>query len=236
MIPFFFSQHLQTREKPWLALPWLQWLRYSSTTFSSFLQNSSDHHLSSFIQIFQLEEIPYFQGLLKANWAEVRVCMLSCFNRVLLFSTLWPQPTRLYCPWDSPGKNTGVDCPALLQGIFPTQGSNPCLLYLLHWQIPHHKCHLGSPGESGMVLFSPVTLVKSTPPTLRPWFPNCTEKKSNQTSKAPSNLGGPPVFSPGPQLPSLTCGKTLSPPSCILASPPRPLHSQREWTRTTNLH
>ena len=31
-------------------------------------------------------------------------------------------------------KNTGVSCPALLQGIFPTQGSNPCILYLLHWQ------------------------------------------------------------------------------------------------------
>ena len=36
---------------------------------------------------------------------------------------------------DSPGKNTGVDCHALLQGIFPTQGSNPCLLCLLHWQV-----------------------------------------------------------------------------------------------------
>ena len=30
------------------------------------------------------------------------------------------QPTRLPCPWDSPGKNTGVGCHALLQGIFPT--------------------------------------------------------------------------------------------------------------------
>ena len=41
---------------------------------------------------------------------------------------------RLLCPWDSPGKNTGVGCRALLQGILPTQGSNPCLFYLLHWQ------------------------------------------------------------------------------------------------------
>ena len=37
------------------------------------------------------------------------------------------QPTRLPCPWDSPGKNTGVGCRLLLQGIFPTQGSNPGL-------------------------------------------------------------------------------------------------------------
>ena len=40
-------------------------------------------------------------------------------------------PTRLLGPWDFPGKNTGVGCHALLQGIFPTQVSNPCLL---HWQ------------------------------------------------------------------------------------------------------
>ena len=35
---------------------------------------------------------------------------------------------------DSPGKNTGVGCLSLLQGTFPTQGSNPSLLCLLHWQ------------------------------------------------------------------------------------------------------
>ena len=37
------------------------------------------------------------------------------------------QPTRLLCPWDSPGNSTGVDCHSLLQGIFPTPGSNPGL-------------------------------------------------------------------------------------------------------------
>ena len=37
------------------------------------------------------------------------------------------QPARLLCPWDSPGKNIGVACHALLQGIFLTQGSNLCL-------------------------------------------------------------------------------------------------------------
>ena len=36
---------------------------------------------------------------------------------------------------DSPGNNTGVGCYALLQGIFPTQGSNLHLLHLLHWQV-----------------------------------------------------------------------------------------------------
>ena len=37
------------------------------------------------------------------------------------------QSTRLLHPWDSPGKNTGVDCHFRPQGIFPTQGSNPGL-------------------------------------------------------------------------------------------------------------
>ena len=35
---------------------------------------------------------------------------------------LWP--TRLFHPWESPGKNTGVGCRALLQGVFLTQGMN----------------------------------------------------------------------------------------------------------------
>ena len=45
------------------------------------------------------------------------------------------QPARLLCPWDSPGKNTGVGSPSLLQGIFLTHGLNPRLLrcrYILY--------------------------------------------------------------------------------------------------------
>ena len=44
------------------------------------------------------------------------------------------QPNRLLCPWDFPGKNTGVGCHFLLQEIFPTQQLNLYLLCLLHWQ------------------------------------------------------------------------------------------------------
>ena len=39
------------------------------------------------------------------------------------------QPTMLLHPWDFPGKSTGVGCYFLLQGIFPTQGSNLGLLH-----------------------------------------------------------------------------------------------------------
>ena len=46
------------------------------------------------------------------------------------------QPTRLFCPWDFPGKDIGVGCHFLLQGIFPTQGLNLGLLHvrqILYW-------------------------------------------------------------------------------------------------------
>ena len=50
------------------------------------------------------------------------------------------QPCGLCSPWKSPGQNTGVDSLSLLQGIFPSQGSNPgfphCgqILYQLSYQ------------------------------------------------------------------------------------------------------
>ena len=59
----------------------------------------------------------------------------------------WLYPTRLLCPWNSPGKNTGVGCHALLQGIFPTQGSNPGFPYCRH--ILYHLSHQGNPEALG---------------------------------------------------------------------------------------
>ena len=53
------------------------------------------------------------------------------------------QPCGLYSPWNSPGQNTGVGRLSLLQGIFPTQGSNPGLPHC-GW-IPYQLNHKGSP-------------------------------------------------------------------------------------------
>ena len=56
------------------------------------------------------------------------------------------QPTRFLCPWDYPGKNTGVGCHFLLLGILPPQGLN---LHLLLWQadslLPSHLGSLSGP-------------------------------------------------------------------------------------------
>ena len=57
------------------------------------------------------------------------------WNCSVMSDSLWPH--GLYSPWNSPGQNTRVSSLCLLQGIFPTQGSNPCLpdcrWILYHW-------------------------------------------------------------------------------------------------------
>ena len=71
--------------------------------------------------------------------------LLSCFSPLWLFAIPRLQPARLLCLWDFPIKNTGVGCHFLLQGIFPTQGSNPCLLCFLQWQVDSLPLsHLGT--------------------------------------------------------------------------------------------
>ena len=52
------------------------------------------------------------------------------------------RPHGLYSPWNSPGQNTGVGGLSLLQGIFPTQGSNPAFLHCrwIIYQLSHQGC------------------------------------------------------------------------------------------------
>ena len=92
----------------------------------------------------------------KKAWSDPKCTLLSersqyphacqiAFSHTWLFQPYGLEPARLLCPWDSPGKNTGVGCHAL-QGIFPTQGSIPYLLCLLHWQAG--SLPLAPPGKS----------------------------------------------------------------------------------------
>ena len=61
------------------------------------------------------------------------------------------QPHGLYSPRNSPGQNTGVGSLSLLQGIFPTQGSNPGLPHCR--RIFYQLSHQGSPGILEWVAF-----------------------------------------------------------------------------------
>ena len=59
--------------------------------------------------------------------------------------------SRLLCPWNSPGMNTGVGSHSLLQGIFPTQGLNPGLPHCR--RIRYHLSHQGSNCTPVKILF-----------------------------------------------------------------------------------
>ena len=79
------------------------------------------HHFTSLSLMSVMEEVNFPPKHIEG----VKVKSLS---HVQLFATHGLQPTRLLCPWDFPGKDTGVLCYFLLQGIFLTQGSNLGLL------------------------------------------------------------------------------------------------------------
>ena len=78
----------------------------------------------------------------------VCVCVCMCVHSVMSSSlqSSRPQPASLRCWWNYPGKNTGLGCHFLLQEIFPTQGLNPSLLHLLHWQV--ESLPLAPPGKN----------------------------------------------------------------------------------------
>ena len=76
------------------------------------------------------------------SWNYVTIVLVCCQGAGSSPDSLQPHglwPARLLCPWDSPGKKTGVGCHFLLQGIFPTHGSNPRLLHCR--QFLYHLSH-----------------------------------------------------------------------------------------------
>ena len=73
-------------------------------------------------------------------WFHIGVCALITQSCPTV-----SDPSRLLCPWNSPGKNTRAACHFLLPGIFLTQGSEPSLMSLQHWQVDSLPLsHLGS--------------------------------------------------------------------------------------------
>ena len=77
----------------------------------------------------------------RISFLKLRKMKVKSISRVRLFATPWTVAcTRLLHPWDYVAKSTGVGCHFLLQGIFPTQGSNPGL--------PHCRQTLYHPSHS----------------------------------------------------------------------------------------
>ena len=91
-------------------------------------------HRTSFLEVWWgLSELMF-------KWTLMHMLVANLLSHVQLFVTPW---TVL----NSPGRNTGVGCHSLLQGIFPTQGSNTGLL--LCRQILYHLSHQGNQCREG---------------------------------------------------------------------------------------
>ena len=90
------------------------------------------------------------------RWFYIYMHMISHFSCVQLFATLCTVAHQAPLSMGFFGKNTGVGCHFLLQGIFPTRGSNLCLLCLLHWRAG--SLTLAPPGKPHCpypILFTP---------------------------------------------------------------------------------
>ena len=77
--------------------------------------------------------------------------LLLFFSCKVMSNSLWPHglyPARLFCPWDFPGKNTGVGCDLLLQGSLPRNLFNPGI----------------EPASPALAGFLPLRLFTTEPP------------------------------------------------------------------------
>ena len=98
---------------------------------------------------------PYYSKLSCCVCVCMCVCMLSRFSWVWFFATLWTVPTRFLWPWDSAGKNTGVDCHALAPGDAPRPRPGIEPVSLMSPALADGFLSLAPPGKpSGLVSYS----------------------------------------------------------------------------------
>ena len=115
------------------------------------------------------------------------LCVCLCvLSRSVVSNSATPWTVACQAPLSMgfPGKNTGVGCHFLLQGIFPTQESNLHLPWLLHWQADSLSLHyLGNPGALHILHFGEKKNVKRSRATFEPggallaisWKVHCTD-------------------------------------------------------------
>ena len=134
-----------------------------------------------------------------------RLLVLLLLNVLSVSRSVVSDSLRPLRPWNFPGKNTGVGCHFLLQGLFLTQGLSPRLLCLLRWQADSLRSELpGQPAHpyveaEDVTLFSAQGLVVSLPgvpaqgpaPRARPGPASLPRSLLSTDGLGPSAGGGP---------------------------------------------
>ena len=139
---FLLTMHASLVTQMVQHVPTMQETRVQSLGWEDLLEKAmATHSITLAWKIPWMEEPGRLQSMgsqrVRHDWAtslSFSPCVLSHFSHVWLFATPWTVACQTV-HGDSPGKNSRVGCHALLQRIFPTQGSNLCLFCLLHWQV-----------------------------------------------------------------------------------------------------
>ena len=151
-------------------------------------------------------------GIKKMRALYLWPCAVLCLVASVMPDSLRPyglQPTRLLCPWYSLGKGTGVDCHVLLQGIFLIQGSNPSVLYLLHWwagSLP--LVPLGKPIYCYILCLYLYTFTHTHPHTHTCWLKKNAQSESCKLSFIWGNVGAA-AQETAPQIALRNCSKEM---------------------------
>ena len=140
------------------------WGKFSNPFPVYWNKDASSHTQPAWVRNLALICVASFWNIFLNLWPDGLRFVMVPFRSLLInesvsysvmFNSLRPhrlQPTRLLCPWNSPGKNTGVGSHSLLQGIFQTQGSNPGLLHcrqILTIWATREALLMGTSGKTG---------------------------------------------------------------------------------------
>ena len=145
--------HFNQINEPLSASP-ISYLRTGGIVSSSIFPDLPSSPISQHLLI-KNQEYRWMMTYHSLSPGKIAIVIVQSLSRVQLFATPWTVATRLLCPWDSPGKNTGVGCHVLLQGIFWT------------WQEYWSGLPCPSPGDlldPGIEPESPALQADSLPP------------------------------------------------------------------------
>ena len=93
--------------------------------------------------------------------------VLSLFKSCPTLRLCGPGPVKLLCRWVSPDRNTGGDCHAVLQGIFPTQSLLPAGTGR---QVLDHSCHPESSEDQTVKIKRSLLIKENLPFQGAPWW------------------------------------------------------------------